>query len=99
MVNDIIPQFPESEQADLKKAADLWRFPFWDWATKKPDESGEYDYDIPDLIKVKEVEVRVPGGKARIPNPFWQFEMRNGLSMGDEKLKPDVVTTEPVRTP
>ena len=97
MVNDIIPKFPESEQADLKKAADVWRFPYWDWASKKADGSGEYDYDVPKLIRVKEVEVRVPRGTAQIRNPFWQFEMRNGLAMGDEKLKPDVVTKEPVR--
>jgi tyrosinase len=100
MVNDIIPNFPKSEQADLKKAADVWRFPFWDWASKKPDDSGDYNYNVPRLIREKEVEVRVPeGGTARVPNPFWQFRMPDGMSMGDARLKENVVTREPVRAP
>ncbi len=96
MVNEIIPKFPESEQADLKKAADAWRFPFWDFGTKKTDASGERNYNVPKLIRETEVEVRVPGGTARIPNPFYQFTMPDGLSMGHESLGPNAVTREPV---
>ena len=99
MINDVIPQFPKSDQADLKKAADVWRFPYWDFATKKTDASGERNYNVPKLVRVKEVEVRVPGGTARIPNPFYQFKMPDGLTMGDKKLGANAVTREPVSAP
>jgi tyrosinase len=99
MVNDIIPEFPKSDQTELKKAADVWRFPYWDWAMKKVDDSGEANYNVPRLIREKEVEVRVPGGTARIPNPFWQFRMPDGLTMGDAKLGQNIVTREPVKAP
>lgn len=95
MINDIIPHFPKSDQADLKKAADVWRFPYWDFATKKADASGVRNYNVPKLIREKEVEVRVPGGTARIPNPFYQFKMPDGLTMGDKKLGANAVTREP----
>ena len=31
MINEIIPKFAQGDQADLKKAADLWRLPYWVW--------------------------------------------------------------------
>lgn len=97
MINEIIPTFHESERKELKKAADLWRFPFWDWAVKKPSEDGEHpNYNVPKIIRPVEVEVRTPDGSAKIPNPFHQFWMANGKTMGDDSLKPDVVTREPV---
>lgn len=99
MINDIIPHFPKSDQADLKKAADVWRFPYWDFATKKADASGVRNYNVPKLIREKEVEVRVPGGTARIPNPFYQFKMPDGLTMGDKQLGANAVTREPVSSP
>ncbi len=97
MVKEIIPGFPKSDQADLKKAAEEWRFPFWDWAMKKKDDKGVGNYDVPKVARLPEVEVRVPGGTSKIPNPFYQFVMPDGKAMGDEDLKPDIVTREPVR--
>jgi Common central domain of tyrosinase len=98
MVDEIIPNFPAEEQAELKKAADEWRYPFWDFAVKKPNADGtEWNYDAPKCIREKEVEVKVPGGKETIPNPFYQFRMPNGYTMGDDRIKPNVVTREPVR--
>ena len=97
MIKDIIPQFPQADQDELRKAADLWRFPFWDWALKKKQEDGSHpNYDIPRIVKPETVEVRTPEGSETIPNPFHQFWMKDGVAMGDEKLKPDWVTREPV---
>lgn len=100
MIDDIIPAFPQSEREELKKAADQWRFPYWDWAVKKKQDDGSPpNYDVPKMVKLEEVEVRTPEGSEKIRNPFHQFVMRNGLAMGDEKLKPDVITREPVSIP
>ncbi len=97
MIKEIIPAFPKSEQGKLREAANSWRFPYWDWAAKKPQESGEPNYDVPKLVRLEEVEVRVPGGTARVPNPFYQFRMPNDMSMGDPRLRANAVTKEPVR--
>lgn len=97
MIREIIPTFPESDRADLIEAANAFRLPFWDWACKKPGENGEYNYDVPKLVRLHEVEVRVPGGTSKIKNPFWQFSMPDGMSMGDPQLRANAITREPVR--
>lgn len=97
MVREIIPTFPESDQADLLEAANQFRMPFWDWASKKPNDAGEYNYDVPKLVRLHEVEVRVPGGTSKIRNPFWQFSMPEGMAMGDPQLRSNAITREPVR--
>lgn len=97
MIREIIPTFPESDRADLIEAANNFRLPFWDWACKKPGENGEYNYDVPKLVRIHEVEVRVPGGTSKIKNPFWQFSMPDGMSMGDPQLRANAITREPVR--
>ena len=96
MVKEIIPTFPESDRAELLEAANLFRFPFWDWASKKLNDSGEANYDVPKIVRLEEVEVRVPEGKAKISNPFWQFKMPNNMSMGDPQLRANAITREPV---
>lgn len=98
MVQEIIPKFPESEQADLKAAAVSWRFPFWDWASKKVEKPGdEPNYNVPKLVRQPKVTVRVPGGTEEVHNPFYQFRMANDLTMGDPSLKEDRIQREPVR--
>lgn len=97
MIREIIPTFPESDRADLIEAANNFRLPFWDWACKKPGENGEYNYDVPKLVRIHEVEIRVPGGTSKIKNPFWQFSMPDGMSMGDPQLRANAITREPVR--
>lgn len=96
MIKDVVPMFPKSDQAELIEAANLWRFPFWDWAAKRVTGSGPPNYDVPKLVREQEVEVRVAGGTARVPNPFYAFRMKDDIAMGDPKLAPDVVTREPV---
>lgn len=99
MINEIIPEYAAEDQPELKHAADQWRFPFWDWATKKPQKDGPPNYDIPNLIKEKYVEIRTPKGTEKVINPFWGFRMKDGVVMGDSKLAPDVVTRDPVSLP
>ena len=96
MINEVIPEFHDEDKADLRAAADQWRFPFWDWATKKPQEKGPKNYDVPLMVKDEYVEVRTPTGHGKVKNPFWSFRMKDGVPMGDPSLKPDVVTREPV---
>lgn len=98
MVREIIPTFPEPDRAALLEAANTFRVPFWDWASKKPNDAGDYNYDVPKLVRLEEVEVRVPGGgTTKIQNPFWQFRMPDGMSMGDPQLRSNAITREPVR--
>ncbi len=99
MTRTIIPKFPHEDQEELRHAANVWRFPYWDWATKKAGKAGEEpNYDVPKLIREEFVEVRVPtGGSSKIRNPFYQFWMFEDVAMGDPKLGKDVVTREPVR--
>ena len=100
MVNDIIPTFQESEHKELKKAANQWRWPFWDWATKKKQTpTDQPNYNVPKIIRPPQVEVRTPDGSAMVRNPFHGFEMPEGVAMGDPKLKQDIVTRDPVSHP
>lgn len=97
MINDIIPQYPEEEHKELRKAAAQWRFPFWDWATKKVDKAGDVpNYNVPLLVREEFVDVRTPTGMENKKNPFYEFWMKDGVKMGDPKLDPDCVTKEPV---
>lgn len=48
-MNNLIPQYPQypqSNQAPLKVACDTWRLPYWDWAAKKPQPSGNSNYSV-----------------------------------------------------
>lgn len=98
MIDEVIPKFPAEEQAELKKAADNFRYPFWDFAAKKPQnkEKTEWDYDAPLCIRDPQIEVKVPGGKETIHNPWYSFKMPGDYTMGDDRIKPNVVTREPV---
>lgn len=98
MVREIIPKYPESDRAELIEAANSFRFPFWDWASKKLNDAGEANYDVPKIVRHEEVEVRGPEGSLKIPNPFWQFKMPNNMAMGDPQLQKNAITREPVRS-
>jgi len=80
--------FPPEDQEALLQAAESWRLPYWDWAAKKPDDSGKYDYNIPVVFQKKEVEIRLPPPQAPgpYPNALYQFTMPQDLTMGDRKL-------------
>ncbi|KAJ6105130.1 hypothetical protein N7523_010204 [Penicillium sp. IBT 18751x] len=76
MIMEVIPQFPEDQQAAWREKADAWRLPFWDWAR-----SGR----VPDLAKYPTITVPKPeGGRIRIDNPLFQFRMPTDKPMRSE---------------
>lgn len=82
MRNEIIPGYPENQQAALQAAADTWRFPYWDWAQKKQRSPGQpANYDVPLIVKPANVDVLTPTGKTTIANPVYAFHSTK--AMGD----------------
>ncbi|KAF5005500.1 hypothetical protein FDECE_8078 [Fusarium decemcellulare] len=83
-------KFAPDEVPSLLEAATSWRFPYWDWAMKKPDpkQGGKYDYNIPLVIQNKTVSIRLPFGSGfgEVENAFYQFTMPGKVAMGDESL-------------
>lgn len=76
MINEIIPEYPESERASSRAAADSWRLPYWDWATNPK---------IPWLASVPQLYVTPPGlRKVKMDNPLYQFAMPNSKNMASE---------------
>lgn len=86
MLSEIIPEFPKSQQTYLIHAAEQWRLPYWDWASKKPvyDSAPEIaDYDVPRLIRLENVQIKKPGGPKWVKNPLYVFRMPDKAVMGD----------------
>lgn len=82
-MKNLVGQYPQADQARLNSAADTWRLPFWDWAAKKPNPSGPPSLNVPQIVKLPNVEVYPPqGGKKTIPNPMYKFSMPNKTPMG-----------------
>ncbi|KAG8667848.1 hypothetical protein FPOAC2_13050 [Fusarium poae] len=81
----------EKERKELLEAAKSWRFPYWDWAAKKPDSNnpeGKRDYNVPLVIQTQKVSVRLPSGLGfgEVENAFYQFTMPGMKAMGDDSL-------------
>lgn len=88
-MDEVIPKFPEHEQIDLIRAAEQWRLPYWDWAMKKPIYDTDpvwYDYDVPQLIRLEAVKIRVPGGFKWVKNPLYAFRMPKNAPMSSGKV-------------
>jgi tyrosinase len=83
--------YPKGEQDQLREALETWRFPYWDWALKKPVSDSSKDYTVPLVVKQQSVVVRQPTvlGYGPIPNAFYQFSMPKNISMGDHSLAND----------
>lgn len=76
MINEIIPEYPESERDSSRAVADSWRLPYWDWATNPK---------IPWLASVPQLYVTPPGlSKIKMDNPLYQFAMPNSKNMASE---------------
>jgi len=63
MMDKVVDTFPEDERATLREALKSWRFPYWDWAAKKPDpndHSKPANYNVPVVLPYKGVEIKVP---------------------------------------
>ncbi|KAI1474550.1 Di-copper centre-containing protein [Daldinia eschscholtzii] len=85
-----INKYPEEDKPALKEAARTWRFPYWDWALKKPIDGEERrDYNVPLAILNKTVHIRQPANELLVPyeNALYQFTMPNRIAMGDWSLK------------
>lgn len=98
MVASIIPTFPVDQRKYLRFAAQNWRLPFWDWASKKPvelvgipDGQAKFDYDVPQLVRLESVKIRGPDGWKWVKNPLYVFKMPKGISMGDAGVELEMV--------
>lgn len=81
MVHEVIPTFPAKLRAELHAAADTWRLPYWDWAMQKPDwldpsNPARYGPNVPELITLPKVEVRIATGVGAMDNPVWKFALQ-----------------------
>ncbi|KAK0671448.1 common central domain of tyrosinase-domain-containing protein [Cercophora samala] len=101
LMEKVAATFSEAEQADMRQALESWRFPYWDWAMKKPNPRHPSDpdnYNIPIIFPYGGVEIKVPASFKPNPdlppfpntgvwNPFYQFTMpKPYTSMGDKTL-------------
>lgn len=84
MVNVVIKEFPEDQRKDLVLAADKWRLPYWDWASKKPVlDAKNLDYDVPQLVRLEAVKIRTGDGLCWVKNPLYAFKMPGNVPMSD----------------
>ncbi|KAF2004872.1 Di-copper centre-containing protein [Amniculicola lignicola CBS 123094] len=83
---DQVPDLPE-----LEEALHSWRFPYWDWALKKPTPENKNirDYTVPEVFYTEKVTVRQPPplNVADVSNAFYKFTMPEGMTFGDARLK------------
>ena len=90
-MKEVANQYPESERPDLLEAASSWRLPYWDWAIKKrvPENPTKLDYNVPLVVLLKKVHVKRPTtiGHGDVDNAFYQFTMRDDITMGDSSLE------------
>ena len=50
----------ESEKDVMLEALQSWRFPYWDWASKRPQPGGaDDDYDLPVAVPFKGIKIKV----------------------------------------
>ncbi|CZS88976.1 uncharacterized protein RAG0_00474 [Rhynchosporium agropyri] len=80
MLKLIPTTFALEDQPAMIKAAETWRFPFWDWAMRKPDWHSPSDRrrdgpNVPFIITIPTVEVMTKTGSATVSNPMWRFKL------------------------
>ncbi|KAH7354961.1 putative tyrosinase [Rhexocercosporidium sp. MPI-PUGE-AT-0058] len=80
MLKLIPTTFALEDQPAMIQAAETWRFPFWDWAMRKPDWHFPSDRrrdgpNVPFIITVQTVEVMTKTGVATVSNPMWRFKI------------------------
>jgi len=88
MLKLIPTTFALEDQPAMVQAAETWRFPYWDWAMRKPDWHFPNDRrrdgpNVPFIITVPTVEVMTKTGVATVSNPMWKYRLPNGASFGD----------------
>jgi len=81
MTQQVIPnQFDQSQWDELRRAADNWRLPYWDWAMQKPDwhdpsNPSKYGPNVPKILTLQQVEIRTRTGAQIVDNPMWRFKL------------------------
>ncbi|KAH6908113.1 tyrosinase [Coprinopsis sp. MPI-PUGE-AT-0042] len=82
MVNELLPKYPTDAQDAVKKAADQFRLPYWDWGLKKErilEKKEVKVYDLPLIVKLAKVQVTnlnsvdSQDSLIFIDNPFYSF--------------------------
>lgn len=80
-IREAFKKMDDADKGVWKAAADSWRFPYWDWATKQVyDSHGSLpvvteQYAIPVLCSLDTVQIWPPSGLVQdYPNPLAKFE-------------------------
>ncbi len=65
-MENVARTYAGKELKDMLEALKTWRFPYWDWAAKKPGGgSNGLMYNVPKVLNHLAVEIRVPAGTRR----------------------------------
>lgn len=78
-IQEVINEFPTSQQTRLRNAARTLRMPYWDWAM----DSGD-GRTVPTSMRDKTVTVNGPRGQVTINNPLYSYTW--GSSLPSEML-------------
>ena len=76
-MNDIIDDWKldDPQKSEWRKAANLWRLPYWDWARRQ---SYNDEFALPYALTLDRVPIYPPEGKViypdPYPNPLWGFD-------------------------
>lgn len=78
MLEEIIPKIPgPSEQAKYKRAAEIFRIPYWDWALPPEGASEAQILEwLPPTCAEPVVRNPIPGFDNEIPNPLYRFVLK-----------------------
>lgn len=60
-----------SQASHWKQAADSWRLPYWDWASRQ---SYNEEFSLPYAFTLDIVPIYPPTGETKHPNPLWGFD-------------------------
>lgn len=90
LMKEEIQSYRKDERDGLLEAAQSWRFPYWDWAKKKPlpENSQKFNYNVPLVMLKQKVTIRLPApqNKGEIENAFYEFRMPDNINMGHSSL-------------
>lgn len=110
-MHDIAETFPASVRDSYRKAADAFRFPYWDWHRPRGGEvtlSGatyKYDFSAPRIFTETQIMVKQASDNNLVPlkNPFAHFAFpkpdQGGLSANDFDLRKQLSRVETMRYP
>ena len=81
MVKEVIPEFAENIRDEMRRAADTWRLPYWDWVALRGNPKA---LDVPVAMTEKSVQIRGFNADTEyVPNPLWTFRMPTTGKNGD----------------